>query len=96
MFDVQWLTFQDNEENVENGENGEGGEDSDEDDDDDSEDDGFKITIDHDKIDEAKTTYQVTARSFTRFNLLTTIGNMYSVLQRQYFINLILPTVLGM
>ena len=36
-----------------------GEEEEDSDDDDDSDDDGFKITIDKDKIDEAKTTYQV-------------------------------------
>jgi hypothetical protein len=35
---------------------GEGGDESD--DDDDSDDDGFKITIDKDKIEEAKTSYQ--------------------------------------
>ena len=51
-----------------------GEEEEDSDDDDDSDDDGFKITIDNYKIDEAKTTYQVTARSFTSFNLLTTIA----------------------
>ena len=43
-----------------NGDEQAAGEEEEEDsDDDDSDDDGFKITIDKDKIDEAKTTYQV-------------------------------------